>query len=323
MPEVRACDVPGRWRVFLYMGALCGCSNVYQCCWLPKWLRYLSIVYQIIMMSTYIIAIGVALAGSGSGLSFDLAFNRYAKLFCGIIITLSNIVYLWQTCCGSGLSVLFQTQKAFREGNSCRAKHKVWLDCIILIVCLFVIVCELVLISVYVRFTTHAQKMYASYAFPVLSDHAAQKLFWIYIIMQVSALTFICSYTLLCFLVMVDITFLFRTLREELGGVLSVPVVDEAALERCLHTFNGICELVEAANGTFGVLLAIYLMWILPFIINVGLQLALKQEVDLTLHLSSFACASVILALILVPPSVMTAMVKCIPFATKYYIHCQ
>ena len=318
MPEIRACDVPGSWRFFLYVGALSGCSNVYHCCWLPKWLRYISIVYQIIMMINYIIIISVALADPGPGLSFDMTFNRYAKLFCYIIITLSNIAFVWQTCCGSGFFVLFQTQKCFQEGNSYTTKHQTRRDVIILTVCALAIACELILVGIYIWFTTNAQTLFASFIFPALNDHTTQKLvFWVYIIMQVSAVTFIISYILLCFLVSVDITFLFCALREEMEGVFSVLDVDEAAPERSLHTFRGICELVDAANGTFGVPLAIYLIWVVTGIINFGLQLALKQEMALIIHLSSFASAMMILVLMLVPPSVMTAQVKTPPLQGK------
>ena len=318
MPEIRACDVPGSWRFVLYVGALSGCSNVYHCCWLPKWLRYLSIVYQIIMMINYIIVIGVALADPGPGLSFETTFNRYAKLFCYIIITLSNIVFLWQTCCGSGFCVLFQTQKAFQEGNPYTTKHQTWHDFIILTVCSLAIACGLILIGIYIWFTTNAQAVFVSFIFPALNDHTTQKLiFWVYVMMQVTAVTFIISYILFCFLVSADITFSFLALREEMEGVFSVPVVDEDALERCLHTFRGICELVDAANGTFGVPLAIYLIWVVTGIINFGLQLALKQEIALIIHLSSFASAIMILVLMLVPPSVMTAQVKASPLQGK------
>ena len=322
MPEIRACDVPGSWRFFLYVGALSGCSNVYHCCWLPKWLRYLSIVYQIIMMINYIIVIGVALVDPGPGLSFDMTFHRYAKLFCYIIITLSHIVFLWQTCCGSGFFVLFQTQRGFQEGNSYISKHQTRRGLIILTVCSLAIAWGLILVGIYIWFTTNAQKLVISFIFPALNDHTTQQLiFWVYIIMQASAVTFIISYILLCFLVSVDITFLFCALREEMECVFSVLVVDETALERCLHTFRGICELVDAANGTFGVPLAIYLIWVVTGIINFGLQLALKQDIAPIIHLSSFASAFMILVLMLVPPSVMTAQVKAPLCKGKYYRH--
>ena len=128
----------------------------------------------------------------------------------------------------------------------------------------------------------------------------------------------ICSYAGMC----CDVYLLLHTalfsgigryyvfISQEMEGVLSVLVVDEVALERCLHTFHSICESVDAANGTFGVPLAIYLIWVVLSIINPGLQLALKQEMDIIIHMSSFSCAIMIIMMILVPPSVMTAQVK-------------
>ena len=320
MPELRACYVLGSWRFFLYVGALSGCSNVYHCCWLPKWLRYLSIVYQIIMMISYIIVIGVAMVDPGPGLSFETAFDRFTTLFCYIIIIFSDIVFFWQTSCGTGLCVLFQTHKTFQQDNSHRAKHQAWHDRITFTVCVLVIACEIILVGIYIWFTTNAQKMFASFIFPILNGHTTHTLmFWVYLIMQISALKFIISYILLCFLVSVDITFLFRALRKEMEGVFSVLVVDEAALERCLHTFHGICELIDAANGTFGVPLALYLIWFVLSIINLGLQLALKQKIDLIIHLSSFSYAIMIIVVILVPPSVMTAQVNAPPLLGKCY----
>ena len=163
--------------------------------------------------------------------------------------------------------VLFSKHR--KQDNSHTAKHHAWRDLITLTVCPLVIVCEIILVVIYIWFTTNAQKMFASFIFHILNGHTTQALmFWIYLIMQVSAMAFIISYILLCFLVSVDITFLFRALREEMDGIFSVLVVDETALERCLHTFRAICELVDAANGTFGVPLALYLIWVVLSIIN-------------------------------------------------------
>ena len=272
-------------------------------------------------MINCIVVIGVALADPGPGLSFDSAFDRFTTLFCFIIVIFSDIVFCWQACCGSGLCALLQTQKTFKEDNSHRAKHHECCDLITRTVCLIVIVCELILVGIYIWFTINAEKMFASFIFPVLIDHTTLTLmFWVYAIMQISAVIFIFSYILLCFLVTVDITFLFRTLREEMEGVFSVLVVDEVALERSLHTFHGICELVDAANGTFSVPLALYLIWVVLSIINLGLQLTLKQEMDLIIHMSSFSCAIMIIMMILVPPSVMTAQVNEPPNQGKCFV---
>ena len=312
MAEIRACNVPRSWRFLLYLGALSGCSNVYRCYWLCGRLRFLTIVYQISMLTTYIIVIGIALADDGPS-SLDLVFNRYASLFSYIMMILSNIVILVQTYVGSGIFVLFKTWKAFQNDNPSAVKHNKIRDAIVLAVGSIVITCKLTLIGIVSYLITNEWTSVAPYLFPILNGRATFHLiFGAHIMIQASAVTFICSYMLLCFVVLVELTFLFRTLREEMEGVFSVPVVDEAALESCLHRMHGICELVDAVNGTFGISLAVYLMWIVPNFINIGFQLVLGNEEIVVVFLPSFILAIVVLILILVPPAVMTAQVNVI-----------
>ena len=321
MAEIRACDVPRSWRFLLYMGALCGCSNIYRFCWLPRWLRLSSVVYQILVLITYIIVTGVAMADHDTS-SLDLAFNRYASLFCYIMITLSNIVILVQTYLGSGIFVLCKTWKAFQKDNSSAIKHKRIRGAIILTVGSIVIACKLTLIGIVSYLITHKWTSVAPYLFPILNGQTTRHLiFGAHVMIQGSAVTFVCSYMLLCFVVLVDLTFLFRTLREEMDGVFSVLMVDEAALERSLHRMHGICELVDAVHGTFGISLAIYLMWIVPNFINIGFQLVLGNEEIVAMFLPSFILAIAILILILVPPAVMTAQVKVFSAKMRHLLH--
>ena len=314
-----ASNVPGSWCFFLYMSALCGCSNVYRCYWLPRWLRRLSIVYQIFMLLIYIIITGVALADRGHSLSFSSAFNRYTELFFYTIMVLSNIVILWQTYCGSGSFLLFQTRKTFQADNSYAVMHQIWRDVITYVVCLLVMILVFILIGISTWFTIDKQNFIAAYIFPVLNGHTTQKfMFGMYVMIQVSSMTFPCYYMLLCFVVLVDITLLFRTLREEMDVVFCGLVVDGAAVERCLQTIRGICELVDATNSTFGIPLALYLMWIVPTIINIDLQLFLDQELDFIVYLLMSVYAVMILVLILVPPAVMTAQVNTLRSGKSY-----
>ena len=322
MAEIRACDVPRSWRFLLCMGALCGCSNIYRFCWLPRWLRLSSVVYQILMLITYIIVTGVAMADHDTN-SLDLAFNRYASFFCYIMMTLSNIVILVQTYLGSGIFVLFKTWKAFQKDNSSAIKHKRIRGAIIFTSGSIVIACKLTLIGIVSYLITNKWTSVAPYLFPILNGQTTRHLiFGAHLMIQASATTFICSYMLLCFVVLVDLTFLFRILREEMDGVFSVLMVDEAALERSLHRMHGICELVDAVNDTFGISLAIYLMWIVPNFINIGFQLVLGNEKIVAMFLPSFILAIVILILILVPPAVMTAQVKENSSLPKWEIFC-
>ena len=311
---MRASDVPGSWRLFLYASALCGCSNVYHCCWLPRLLRCLSIVYQIFMLIIYIIVIGVALADPGPGRSLDLAFNRYADLLFYIMMVLSNIVILWQTLCGSGSFLLFQTQKKFQAGSSYAVKHRTWPGVIMIIACLLAMMCELILIGTITWLVINERNIAAVYIFPVLKGHnTLEFMFGLYVLIQLSAMTSLCFHVLFCFVVLVDIMLLFLALRKQMDVVFSSLIVDDIAVERCLRTMCGICELVDTANGTFGAPLAIYLMWIVPTIINSGLQLLLRNEFSFVIYGLMFGYAIVIFVSILVPPAVMTAQVKDIP----------
>ena len=314
MADIRASDLPGSWRFLLYVGALCGCSNVYRFSWIQRWLRRLSIVYQIIMLAIYFILIGVALADPGPSCSLNLAINRYALLLQYTVIMLSSIVILWQTGFGSGLFVLFQTWKAFQASNSYVVKHKLWRVIIILAGGLFIMMIHFMIVTyVLWEFAKYGRFPGAPDIFPILGDHTTRDLvFGVDAMFRGFGMTFICSNVLLCFVVVVDLTFLFRTLREEMGGVFSLPTVGEWAVERCLRSLRGICELVNVTNGTFGKSLAIYLMWIILTIINIGIQLVQWQDKNLMRLLMLFTFAIETLIIILVPPAVMAAQVNAI-----------
>ena len=122
--------------------------NVNGCYWLPRWLRCLSILYQIIMLAIYFIVIGVALGDPGRGLSFGLTFHRYGELLFCLIMVLSNIVIWWHTYCGSGSLLLVETRKTLQESNSYEVKHQTWRDAIMLAVCLFVMISEFIMIGI-------------------------------------------------------------------------------------------------------------------------------------------------------------------------------
>ena len=102
--------------------------------------------------------------------------------------------------------------------------------------------------------------------------------------------------------------------RGEFDGVFSIPIVNDAKLERCLRTIHGINELVITTNGTFVVYLGMYIMWIVPIFINASLQLTLGRERNLNIHLSVSVHAIVVFALKLVLTAAMTAQVKALPF---------
>ena len=146
-------------------------------------------------------------------------------------------------------------------------------------------------------------------------------MFGLYVLIQLSAITSLCFHVLFCFVVLVDIMLLFLALRRQMDVVFSSPIVEDIAVERCLRTMCGICELVDTANGTFGAPLAIYLMWIVPTIINSGLQLLLRNEFSFVIYGLMFGYVVVIFVFILVPPAVMTAQVKDIPQAAENYLH--
>ena len=312
MAEVRACDVPGSWRFFLYVSALCGCSNVYRCCWVPRWLRWLSTIYQIIMLAIYLILVGVALAEPGPSRSLHWTINRYSFLLLYVIIILLTVVILWQTYFGSGLFVLFQTWKTFQTRTAYTVKHKLWRRIVILTVALVAIIIDLILVACTLwKFMEDGVVPGALYLFPAMDGHTTRDLlFGVDAMFRVLAIMFVCSYMLLCFVVVVDLTFLFSSLKEDMEDIFSATIVDAFAVEKCLSTMRGICKLVDAANGTFGVSLAIYLMWIVPTIIYSVFQLVQYQERILIRMLASFAFVFEILILILVPPAVMAAQVN-------------
>ena len=322
MPEIRACDVPVSWRLLLYTGALCGSCNVYRCCWLPRWLRCLSIVYQMTMLFIYIILIGIALADPGRGNTWDRTFNRYVVLMQYFTIILLNVVVVWQTCFASGIYRLFINWKAFHTTNSYSTKYNLQRRFIKLTVCLFAITCDLVWVGCLLWHIANAHIFIASYLFPVLAGHNILKLvFWLDMIIHVPTMTFFYIYILLCFVVLVDITFLLRALREDMECTFCVTIVDSGALGRCLHNINGICKLVDAANGTFGVSLAIYLIWIVPTLINNGLQLIEWQQERSVIYVLWFVFALIVFILILVPPAVMAAQVRttCVTVNTRIH----
>ena len=213
MQELRACDVRGSWRCLFYASALRCSSNLCQCYWLTKWMRCVSIVYQMTMLFTYIILFGFELADSGSSHVLNLTINKCAMLIKYITIFLLNIVLIWQTCMGSGLYGLFKTWKTFQSSSSYSAKHKPLRGTMKVTVGLIVI-SGLIYLGCVSWYYMNAQTFIASYIFPALHGHSSMKLvFGMHVIIRVPRIMFISSYMLLCFLVLVDLTFLFRTLR--------------------------------------------------------------------------------------------------------------
>ena len=322
MAEIRSCDVPGSWRILLYVGAMCGSCNVYRCCWLRRWLRCLSIFYQMSMLLAYIILLGVALADPGQGNTWDRTFNRYVVLMQYFTIILLNIVVVWQTCFGSGIYGLFENWNTFQTVNSYTPNHKLQRGVIKLVVGVIVITCCLTWVGYLAWHMANARMSVAPYLFPALASHTTLNLvFWVHTIIQVPAMIFFCIYALLCFVVLVDITYILRALREDMECTFSVTTVDSVALERCLQSINGICELVDAVNGTFGVSLAVYLIWVVPNLINNGLQLIQWQQDSSVVFLPWFAFALIIFILILVPPAVTAAQVRTLCVTVKKLIH--
>ena len=309
MVEMIACDVPGSWRFMLYVSALCGGSNVYRCYWLPRWIRCLSVIYQVMILTMDIIIIGVALAGQGSSLSLFKELNKNAMYSIYFITILCNIVILWQTFRGSGVFALLQRWKSFQTGNSYAIKNRIWRSAVILIVELITISLALTFIVLLTIFTADGKIYNAPKLFPALDGYEIQDvIFWVHIIILMFALLFCYSYILLCFVVVIDITFLIRTLRQQLDDVFWGLIVDVVALMRCVNRVNGAWELVDVANGAFGASLGMYLVWIIPNIINLGLQFVERQ--DFLLYLPALASCVGALILILVPSTILVAQVR-------------
>ena len=304
MHVIRASDVARSWRCMLYVGALCGCSNVYRCYWLPRWLRCLSVIYQIIMLTTNITVAAVAFASPGPGYSFAWVFNKYIVLSSYVVIALLSVVTMSQTCRGSGLLVLLPNWQSFHADNWFKNKHKIQQSAIITTVCLITIIIELVFIGISSYSTSKGKTFVTPYLFPALIDHPTIYLvYWLHVILMILAILYIYSHTLFCFMVATHCTYLLRAVREDVDDIFAVPVVDSAALEKCLHRVDGICDLIGAANGVFAIPLAFILMWTAPSIINFGFQLVERQE--LFVFIPSFASASLILLLTLIPPAVL------------------
>ena len=308
MIEMIAPDVPGSWRFMLYMGALCGGSNVYQCHWLPRWLRCLSVVYQMMILTIDIIVIGVALAGQGSSHSLFKELNKNAVFSIYFITILCNIVILWQTFRGSGVFDLLQKWKLFQIGNLYAVKNRIWRSAVILIVGLITISLALTFIVFLTIFTVDGKAYNAQKLFPALDGHNIEDvIFLVHIIILMFALLFCYSYLLLCFVVIIDITFLIRTLREQLNDVFWGLIVDVVALKRCVNRVNGAWELVDAANGAFGASLGMYLVLIIPNVINFGFQFVERQGI---LYLPPLASGVGVLILIFVPSAILVAQVR-------------
>ena len=317
MAEIRACDVPGSWRFLLYVGALCGCSNVYRCHWLPRWLRCLSVVYQLIMMAAYITVASAAFANTGSGYPFTWVFNKCTVISSYVLLVLMSVVTMLQTYRRSGLLVLLQNWRSFHADSSDRNKHKIQQGAIVLVVGFITFSFGLVLMGISSYLALKGRVNIVRYLFPALIDHPAIHLmYWLHVIFQILGMLYVYSYTLLSFVVMTHFTYLIRAVREDADDIFAAPIVDSAALEKCLHRVDGICELIGAANGVFGVPLASILMWTVPSIINFGFQFVEKQ--DLFIFIPSFLSASVILLLTLIPPAVLAAQVICSVVVGEY-----
>ena len=298
MVEMAASDVPRSWRILLYVSALCGGSNVYRCEWLPRWCRCLSVVYQVIILITYIV-ISVALAVYHSSPSLSKAFEIDNIFSIYIIPILSNIVILRQTLHGSGVFELFQRWRSLQIGNSYAVNNKIRHGAVIIIVGLITISLGFIFIGVSTFRMVEPS--------PALDGHNTQDvILWVHVIIRIFAWVFCYSYLLLCFVVVIDIIFIVRILREQLEDVFLGLIVDAVALKNCVNRLNGIWTLVGAANNAFGVLLGMYLVWIVPNIVNFGFQLLERKEI---LHLPTLASGVGILILILVPSAILAAQV--------------
>ena len=299
MVEMAASDVPRSWRSLLYVGALCGGSNVYRCEWLPRWLRCLSAIYQVIILITYIIVISVAPAVYHSSPSLSKAFEMDDIFSIYLIPILSNIVILRQTFQSSGVFALCQRWRSLQIGNSYAVNNKIRHGAVIIIVGLITISLGFIFISISTFRMVEPS--------PALDGHNTQDvILWVHVIIRIFAWAFCYSYLLLCFVVVIDIIFIVRILRERLEDVFLGLIVDAVALKSCVNRLNGIWTLVGAANNAFGVLLGMYLVWIVPNIVNLGFQVLEGKEI---LYLPPLASGVGILILILVPSAILAAQV--------------
>ena len=257
----------------MYVGALCGCSNIYRCYWLPRWLRCLSVINQLIMMAAYTTVASVAFENTGSGYPFTLVFNKYTVLSSYVLLVLMSVITMLQTCRGTGLLVLLQNWRSFYADSSYRNKHKIQQCAIVFVVGFITFSFGLVLMGISSYLTLKGRVNIVRYLFPALIDHPTIHLmYWLHVIFQILGMLYVYSYTLLSFVVMTHFTYLLRAIREDADDIFAAPIVDSAALEKCLHRVDGICDLIGAANGVFGLPLASILMWTVPSIINFGFQ---------------------------------------------------
>ena len=299
MVEMIASDVPGSWRFLLYVRSLCGGANIYRCYWLPRWLRCLSVVYQVIILITYIIVITVAPAVYRPSPSL---LNAFGNDICFIysIPMLSNVVILRQTFHGSGEFALLSMWRWLQIGNLYAVKNKIRRGAVLIIVGSI----SVSLGIIFIGFSTFRTME----LFPALDGHNTQNvIFWVHVIFRIFALVFYYSYIIFCFVVVTDVTFFTCMLRQQLDDVFSCIIVDAVALKKCVNCVNGIWAFVGAANGAFGVPLGMYLIGVLPIIITCGFRLVVELKVFYVLALANYVG---ILILILVPSAILAAQVK-------------
>ena len=99
--------------------------------------------------------------------------------------------------------------------------------------------CELILIGIITWLVINERNIVAVYIFPALKGHnTLEFMFGLYVLIQLSAMTFLCFHVWFCLVVLVDIILLFRALRKQMDVVFSSPIVDDIAVERCLRTLR-------------------------------------------------------------------------------------
>ena len=172
--KMRPCDVPRSWRFLAYVSVLSGCSNVYRCHWLPRWLRCLSVIYQMTVLSIYVTIFGIALADSGFNPSLTRALNKEAILSIFVMIIVSHIVILWQTFRDSGLFALFHTRRTLQITDSHAAKYTIWHSAINITIALITTSLGLILIGVTVFHAIEKKPYVVTKLFPFLESHDTQ-----------------------------------------------------------------------------------------------------------------------------------------------------
>ena len=133
MDEMIAADVPGGGRSLLYASTICGGSSIYRCYWLPRWLRCLSVFYQVILLIIYISVTTVALVVYRSSHSLSDAYgDEILNIY--LIPIMSNVMVLCKIFHGSGEFALFQRGWPFQSGHWYVVNNKIQRGVILIIV---------------------------------------------------------------------------------------------------------------------------------------------------------------------------------------------